>query len=910
MPHPIPPPEPPAIVQTLPADSLDPVSTSVTATESLIAEPTSTTRLKQALQQSQETVSATTSPDEKPTPEPSPLNAARSAELLGRPVSIGYPIESVETISSSDSNAASAVPPLSQPLPVEDVNTDSAIATPQANVLQTPTPKAYLTDNQVVAPQRRTSKQIQPFQTKAPPSLPSSIPSSSIKKILLERLSSKQSSTNSPKQLLLSQESPQVQEDVTTEELPNFQRREFIFQAPAVAPTETPPINAQQPTTQPASSPLPTQLPTTPQQEQPAPAPVPTQPQTQPPGTAPARERIIEVTSDRQEYDEQRQIVTAEGNVLLRFDGGVLDADRLQVNLTNLIAVGEGNVALTRGSQVLRGERFTYNFLQDKGDLANGSGEIFIPSAGTDFDFNLATDVTAGAALARPPSDRTRVDQPLQQVTSPGGAVFSFGSSRNTTGVALPRRGGEVKRLRFQAEQINFYPEGWQANNVRITNDPFSPPELEIRANTVTLTRETPFRDRIKTTRQRLVFDQRLSLPIPRDQAVIDRRERPVNPGLAQIGYDEGDRGGVFVERSFTPINTEQVQLSLTPQFFIQKAIAENGGNIFDPSLYGLRARLDATLGSRTSLRGSAAFRTLELSDIENRLRASLRLRQKVDIVLPHTLTLEYSYRDRLFNGSLGFQTVRSSLGGVLTSPVIPLGKTGINLTYQAGAQYVTADTDRLDLLEPIRENNRVSLSRVQGNFALSRAFLVWLGKPLPATATEGLKYTATPVLPYVALIGGLLGGGGLYSNGDTQTTLTGTVGVVGQFGNFSRPFFDYTSVTLIYSQALRSGTSPFLFDRAADVSVLSAGLVQQIYGPFRIGIQTILNLDTGDEISTDYILEYSRRTYGITLRYNPIQELGSLNLRISDFNWVGGSDPFSEPELGSVINGVQRENE
>jgi len=43
-----------------------------------------------------------------------------------------------------------------------------------------------------------------------------------------------------------------------------------------------------------------------------------------------------------------------------------------KVNLLNKIAVGEGNVALTRGQQVLRGERFTYNFVQDSGDLLNG----------------------------------------------------------------------------------------------------------------------------------------------------------------------------------------------------------------------------------------------------------------------------------------------------------------------------------------------------------------------------------------------------------------------------------------------------------------------------------------------------------------------------------------------------------
>ncbi|PLZ76184.1 organic solvent tolerance protein OstA, partial [Fischerella thermalis WC213] len=71
----------------------------------------------------------------------------------------------------------------------------------------------------------------------------------------------------------------------------------------------------------------------------PQPAPTPTTPETR---------RVVEVIADTQEYDEQRRVVTAEGNVVVRFDGAVVDADRIQVSLDNLIAVGEGNVALTR----------------------------------------------------------------------------------------------------------------------------------------------------------------------------------------------------------------------------------------------------------------------------------------------------------------------------------------------------------------------------------------------------------------------------------------------------------------------------------------------------------------------------------------------------------------------------------
>jgi len=73
--------------------------------------------------------------------------------------------------------------------------------------------------------------------------------------------------------------------------------------------------------------------------------------------------------------------------------------------------------------------------------------------------------------------------------------------------------------------------------------------------------------------------------------------------------------------------------------------------------------------------------------------------------------------------------------------------------------------------------------------------------------------------------------------------------------------------------------------------------------------VQTSLNLDTGERISTDFTLEYSRRTYGIALRYNPELELGSLSLRISDFNWAGGSDPFSASEVKPVVGG-RRVNE
>ncbi len=622
-------------------------------------------------------------------------------------------------------------------------------------------------------------------------------------------------------------------------------------------------------------------------------------PASTPPAAAP---RIVEVTSDRQEYDEQQRIITAVGNVVVRFDGAVVDADRLQVNLNNLIAAGEGNITLRRGDQILRGQRFTYNFVQDSGEMLNGRGEIYVPSASTDFAFS-STDITAGGVPNRPPSDRIIANQPLSAVSSPGGIDVTVGGQSEASNLPPPKAGGAVKRLRFEAQQIDFYPQGWQASDVRITNDPFSPPELELRANKVTLTRESPLVDRIRTQGQRLVLDQTISLPLPVDEQKIDRRERDVTPFIVSPGYDGEDRGGFYVERGFRVIDTEQTRWTITPQLLIQRGVRQGTDNL--GSLFGARTKINSVLSPRTVIEGSGELTSFDFDDVEDSFRANLALRQTLGDRLPHLLNVQYNYRDRLYNGTLGFQDVQSSFGGLIASPVIPLGKSGINLRYQASAQYIDANTDRPDLLEPLRENDRTLLGRLQGSAELSTGLLLWQGKPLPPTASEGLRYTATPVVPYLQAIVGLTGTTSYYTNGDNQSTVIGTIGLQGQIGHFSRPFLDYTAFNIRYSQGLNNGLSPFLFDRFVDEKVLTAGITQQIYGPVRLGFQTSINLDTGKESSTDYILEYSRRTYGITLRYNPVLELGALSVRISDFNWNGGSDPFSE--IKPVVGGVQQ---
>ncbi|MFM9161367.1 MAG: DUF3769 domain-containing protein, partial [Dolichospermum sp.] len=158
---------------------------------------------------------------------------------------------------------------------------------------------------------------------------------------------------------------------------------------------------------------------------------------------------------------------------------------------------------------------------------------------------------------------------------------------------SVPKSGGVLKRLRFEAQYIEFYPRGFQAQGVRITNDPFSPPELEIRAAKVIVTREAPLIDRVTTQGQRLVFDQKVVLPIPVNSRKIDRRPRQLNPTIVSVGFDNGKRGGLFIERAFEPINNDQTRWTITPQFYVQRAV-ENGGNV--ANLFGVNTKLNAVL--------------------------------------------------------------------------------------------------------------------------------------------------------------------------------------------------------------------------------------------------------------------------------------------------------------------------
>lgn len=226
------------------------------------------------------------------------------------------------------------------------------------------------------------------------------------------------------------------------------------------------------------------------------------------------RDQPLEVTADRQEFDLMRRLFNAIGNVFLRFREAELTADRIQTDIEAQILVAEGNVTITRGDQVLRGDRLEYNLRLDRGSLTNARGVV--NAARVDQDLRLTASPNPPSISTLPGFDKQDAD-PQAEVTE------------------------TFDRLRFEADRLEFDGRRWFATNLRMTNDPFSPPELEARAQKATAEPRNADETLLTVRRGRVVFDQRVALPIVLRRFVVGR---PYEILPFEFGYDEQDRGG------------------------------------------------------------------------------------------------------------------------------------------------------------------------------------------------------------------------------------------------------------------------------------------------------------------------------------------------------------------------------
>ena len=136
------------------------------------------------------------------------------------------------------------------------------------------------------------------------------------------------------------------------------------------------------------------------------------------------------------------------------------------------------------------------------------------------------------------------------------------------------------------------------------------------------------------------------------------------------------------------------------------------------------------------------------------------------------------------------------------------------------------------------------------------------------------------------------------YASGHHQESLSFSGGPTITLGTFSKPFLDFTQISVIAGGSLLNGGSPFDFDRVVDLGTLGVGLSQQIAGPLVLSTGVKFNVDPGSEFYGDVInsnieLRWQRRSYDVGVYFNPYEGIGGVRFRLNDFDFKGTGVPF-----------------
>ncbi|RCL58593.1 MAG: DUF3769 domain-containing protein, partial [Synechococcus sp. MED-G68] len=475
---------------------------------------------------------------------------------------------------------------------------------------------------------------------------------------------------------------------------------------------------------------------------------------------------------------------------------------------------------------------------------------------------------------------------------------------------------GQISRWRIQAAQVSLTPEGWTADRMGFTNDPFTPAQTRIDTENV-VAREQPNGDiLIKSSRNQLIVEERLPIPVSRTQR-ITKEEEVENRWVFEI--DNDDRDGFFVGRTLRPIELNpKTLLSLQPQLLLQRAVDGTTKSYVKPGssidrdkanqpttagdLFGLEAELTSELWGWTA-EGNADISTFNPDNFANGSRFWGELKKTIDLPLLGDVQarLFSAYRYKAYNGSLGETDVYSAFGSFLEQRGdFNVGKLSNNYIWRVGAGNYQADQ--------FESENLTDLWRANFYGSLNSNFPIWRGKPAALTPQAAYRYSPVAIVPGLTFntnINTLLAA---YGDGERQTTISLSGGPSLTLGTFSKPFLDYTQLSITGGGTLKQGSSPFDFDQAIDLGTLGLGITQQIAGPLVLNAGVGLNVDPNSEFYRDVIdsnieLRWQRRSYDFGFYFNPYQGIGGFRFRLNDFNFTGTGVPFVPYNPSNELN-------
>ena len=451
---------------------------------------------------------------------------------------------------------------------------------------------------------------------------------------------------------------------------------------------------------------------------------------------------------------------------------------------------------------------------------------------------------------------------------------------------------GSISRWRVQADRITLEANGWRAERMGFSNDPFTPAQTRIDAEGV-IARDQPNGDLlISARRNRLIVEDSLPIPVSRRQ-LIQKEEEVENRWV--LGIDNDDRDGLFLGRTLKPIGLgASTELSLEPQLMLQRAIDAGSGSSPDDAgdLFGLEAKLlgrydNVRLRAEADISSFSGVDFLDNSRYWGSVGRSFQLGRLGEV----KTNLFGAHRYRTWNGSLGSTDIQGAYG----------------LYGEKRGEWEDGDSRHSYLLrgavgaynsERYGDNALLHAGRASLFGSLTSTIPLWSGSTAELTPLAAYRYSPVAVVPGISLNTNVNATAAIYGSNSHQESLSFSGGPTLTLGTFSKPFLDFTQVSLIGGGTLRNGASPFEFDRIVDFGTMGIGVTQQIVGPLLLSTGVNLNVDPGSRyygemINSNIELRWQRRSYDLGVYFNPYEGVGGVRFRLNDFDFDGSGVPF-----------------
>ena len=587
----------------------------------------------------------------------------------------------------------------------------------------------------------------------------------------------------------------------------------------------------------------------------------------------------------------------AEGDVIIKNGNSVLKTDKLSYDIITKNLKFVGNIYFKSGEQFLKSSAIEYNLNSKKGLIKDAYGvinfdKLDLINLDQNKDIYLDEEINFDTNISEVRLNESS-NLELNDVTSPQNTKLEI---------------NKMTKWRFKADEIIIEKNIWSSDILYLTNDPYNKPQLIIKnSNFKSIHQDGEIIVRSKWSS--IILDDFFKIPIgPRNY------KKNSNNFRWGIGYDKGNRDGVYLTRYFNPIyfDNKKSVLNISNEFYLQRSLSgktksfskknasvlsetsEQDAKIYD--YFGLNADLNTSFkgldfNSQITLNSLDFEKFKKIATINSELSKVIFSKDDSNSKKEVELSIFGIYREKVWNGSLGESDILTAYG-VKAKKDHFWATNNLEQSSKLALGYGEYQANK-----KLDKDNSISRKRLNISWERDLKLPIW-DPEKKDFINEEFKYSPEAIERGLDLFVSAKADLYTYEDGNYQNLLSFRAGPKITLGNFKKKYFDHTEFSILGRTTIASGESPFDFDQSVDNHAIELDFKQQLIGPLALQYSTEYNLDINSTnfnqfTKSELELSINRRAYKIALFYDEERERGGINFEVNSFNFIGYGNNF-----------------